>query len=181
MQRTTSALALAVFLTGVFFTCVCDSAGAGFGSNLACPGVVDDGGPGVGLLSGLDARLSAGCRCCSPTLVAVSRASGFFWTDSRAEGACQPGGGVICTMLSHFGQLTIAPTIDGSRTLSRASQVVQVIVKSTRSTTIRPSVSPGGGNPISPQGTSFDPLPQARWFTAHACRPASVSQPDAAG
>jgi hypothetical protein len=44
--------------------------------------------------------------------------------------AFQPGGGTTCTMLPHFAQARIWPIAAGSRTLSRAWQVVHVMVKS---------------------------------------------------
>ena len=50
-------------------------------------------------------------------------------------GSCQPCGGRICTMPPHLGQFTIWPMAALSRTLSRASQVVQVMWKSTSAKT----------------------------------------------
>jgi hypothetical protein len=42
----------------------------------------------------------------------------------------QPIGGTTCTMLLHLGQARMSPIADSSRTLSRALQVVQWMMKS---------------------------------------------------
>jgi hypothetical protein len=71
---------------------------------------------------------------------AVAGATGF-------GGLFHPGGGTTWTMLSHLGQVRMAPMAESSNTLSRARHVVHWIEKS-GSTTIGPRA--GAREPLSP-------------------------------
>lgn len=71
-----------------------------------------------------------------PAAVAIVALSGSVLPAPRTPlsaaglGGTQPAGGITCTMLLHFGQLTMFPMAASLRTLSRAWQVVQTMENS---------------------------------------------------
>jgi hypothetical protein len=70
-------------------------------------------------------------------------------------GGCQPGGGATATMLSHIGQVKIAPIAASLRTAKRRSQVGQSIVNRGSSTAPYPDL---GRRQSEPAGTASDGL-----------------------